>query len=569
MRLSPVPVESEDLSIACHNSPSVKIVQRRAYNNLIEDIMNIKFYSVTIALLAVFNMSAAIAQSETRPNIILIVTDDQHRIDFNFLKEGRDKQGKPLNLSPNIDRLATEGIIFDQMYATSTVCTPSRFSVLTGNLASRATNRRFSSDLVKYKQANVAFNTHIESHNSNVAKVLQKNGYFTGGVGKNHVIDAKVFHKIKRNADVTKIDIINKLIENQQAQIDGYKSIGFDFADRIYTGNVPGQYPKALEAHNQDWITEGAINFLDIAAKKQNPFFLYFATTLEHGPHKQGKKYKGDPRMTPVGLLANGDIPSVQASRDSITQRIKKHGLENRAADVLWLDDAVGALMTKLENTNELNNTIIFYFNDHGVEGGKGSMYQGGSLTPSFVWFGDKFKGAKRISDIVANIDIAPTIYELAKVKKMPKTDGQSMVPLYQEDNRQWRDSLVSEIGATRSIIKDGWKYIAFRVPQEKLDMPLSQRKKLAQSKGKGRDNLPWMHMGGTPGGRGLEALVVKTYGEENYFAKDQLYRYLDDPREKKNLVNNPEHKKILAQLKQELADTLKNRPGNFAEFTQ
>ena len=62
---------------------------------------------------------------------------------------------------------------------------------------------------------------------------------------------------------------------------------------------------------------------------------------------------------------------------------------------------------------------------------------------------------------------------------------------------------------------------------------------------------------------------MVKTYGEENYFAKDQLYRYLDDPREKKNLVNNPEHKKILAQLKQELADTLKNRPGNFAEFTQ
>lgn len=531
--------------------------------------MTRKLYKFTLLLTTLLLSNNLLAKSAEQPNIILIVTDDQHRIDFNYLKEGRDNQGKPLNLSPNIDRLSSEGIIFDQMYATSTVCTPSRFSVLTGNLASRASNSRFANDLDKYKQANVAFNTHIVPHNDNVAKVLQKNGYFTGGVGKNHVIEGKVIHKIKRNADVSKAEVINKLIENQQAQINAYKDNGFDFADRIYTGNVPGQYPKALEAHNQDWITEGALNFLDIAVKKDNPFFLYFATTLEHGPHKQGKKYKGDPRMTPVGLLADKDIPNVQPSRDSITKRIKQFGLENRAADVLWLDDAIGALLTKLEKENTLDNTIIFYFNDHGVEGGKGSMYQGGALTPSFVWLGDKFKGARRISDIVANIDIAPTIYDLAKVKQVPKTDGQSMVPLYQGDNSQWRDSLVSEIGVTRAIIKDGWKYIAFRVPQEKIDMPMSERKKLAQSKNKSAKGLPWMHMGGTPGGRGLEGLVVKTYGEKNYFSPDQLYRYSDDPKEKNNVINNPENKKILAELKQQLSHELKSRPGRFAEFTQ
>ena len=99
-------------------------------------------------LLAVSLTSATLyAQSPEKPNIILVVTDDQHRIDFNYLKEGRDENGKALNLTPNIDRLSSEGIIFDQMYATSTVCTPSRFSVLTGNLASRATNSRFTKDL--------------------------------------------------------------------------------------------------------------------------------------------------------------------------------------------------------------------------------------------------------------------------------------------------------------------------------------------------------------------------------------------------------------------------------------
>ena len=531
--------------------------------------MSKKIYKLTMTLAVMLMSNNLMANNIEQPNIILIVTDDQHRIDFNYLKEGRDKQGNPVNLSPNIDRLSNEGIIFDQMYATSTVCTPSRFSVLTGNLASRATNSRFTSDLNTYKQANVAFNTHVESHDDSVAKVLKRNGYFTGGVGKNHVIDAKIPHKIKRNVDVTKADIINKLVENQQAQIKGYKENGFDFADRIYTGNVPGQYPKALEAHNQDWITEGAINFLDLAAKKEQPFFLYFATTLEHGPHKQGNKYKGDPRMTPVGLLADADIPHVQPSRDSITKRIKEHGLAKRAADVLWLDDAIGALIAKLEKSNELDNTVIFYFNDHGVEGGKGSMYQGGALTPSFVWFGDKFKGARRSNDIVANIDITPTIFDLAKVEDAPKTDGHSMVPLYQGDNSAWRQSLVSEIGATRAIIKDGWKYIAFRVPQQKIDMSLSERKKLAQSKGESAKNLPWMHMGGTPGGRGLEGLVVKTYGAENYFAPDQLYRYLDDPKERDNVIDNPEYKKITEQLKQELSQELKKRPGSFAEFTQ
>lgn len=521
-------------------------------------------------LLAVSLTSVTLyAQSPEKPNIILVVTDDQHRIDFNYLKEGRDSSGNALNLTPNIDRLSSEGIIFDQMYATSTVCTPSRFSVLTGNLASRATNSRFTNDLKKYQQANVAFNTHIEPENDNIAKTLSNSGYFTGGVGKNHVIESHIPNKINRKADVTKPDIIKQLEENQQAQIDAYKENGFDFADRIYTGNVPGQYPKGLEAHNQDWITEGAMNFLDLAETKEQPFFLYFATTLEHGPHKQGSKYKGDVRMTPIGLLADKDIPNVQPSRESIAKRIKQHGLENRATDVLWLDDAVGALITKLEKTKKLDNTIIFYFNDHGVEGGKGSMYQGGALTPSFVWFGDKFKGGRRITDIVANIDIAPTIYDLAKVKDAPKTDGKTMVPLYQGNNEQWRTSLISEIGVTRSIIKDGWKYIAYRVPQAKLDMPMSERKKLKQGKGKSSTDLPWMHMGGTPGGRGLEALVVKTYGTENYYAKDQLYRYLDDPKEKNNVIDNPENKKIVEQLKQALAKELKHRPGSFSEFTE
>jgi len=514
------------------------------------------------------------AEPEQRPNIVMIVTDDQHRIDFNFLAEGRDNNGKALNLSPNIDKIANEGIIFNNMYATSSVCTPSRFSVLTGQLASRATSHRFASDLAQFKQANVSFNTHILPENDSLPKILKQHGYFTGGVGKNHVFEGEIPHKLKKNADVTDPNIVNKLIENQNAQIKAYHDNGFDYAARIYTGNVPGQYPKGLEAHNQDWVTEGALEFLTQADNKQAPFFLYFATTLEHGPHKQGNKYKGDPRMTPIGLLNDKDLPRVQPSRASISQRIKAAGLEQRAADVLWLDDAIGALVTKLEAMGELDNTIILYFTDHGVEGGKGSLYQGGTLAPSFVWAKNLQKSGTRIDNILANIDFAPTIYDFANISNPPKTDGSSFRQLLTEPSDDWRQSLTSEIGMTRSIIRDGWKYIAFRIPEGKKNLSAKERKKKALSQRHNRDvtdfdSLPWMHMGGIPGGRGLERLVVKTYGEENYFAADQLYHVAKDPTEKTNLIADKKYANILASLKQEMAIELKQRVGTFEEFTE
>ncbi|MBC8871758.1 MAG: sulfatase-like hydrolase/transferase, partial [Planctomycetes bacterium] len=72
------------------------------------------------------------ANAGTKPNVLFIITDDQERSEFNFLPEGRDERGEPRNLTPNIDRLATEGVVFLNQYVSSPVCTPSRYSVLTG-----------------------------------------------------------------------------------------------------------------------------------------------------------------------------------------------------------------------------------------------------------------------------------------------------------------------------------------------------------------------------------------------------------------------------------------------------
>ena len=125
------------------------------------------------------------AAQDTRPNILFIITDDQERREFNFLPEGCDQQGRPRNLSSNLDRLAAEGVVFPNQYVTSPVCTPSRFTVLTGTYSSRSSS--FEKTVKNSEQINITWNSHIDSETPNLARTLGQAGYFTGAVGKNHL----------------------------------------------------------------------------------------------------------------------------------------------------------------------------------------------------------------------------------------------------------------------------------------------------------------------------------------------------------------------------------------------
>ena len=233
--------------------------------------MKIKFLVLLVGLNIL--SSKIFAQKDQKPNIIFIVTDDQHRDQFNFLKEGQNENGEKLNLSPNIDFLAENGVIFDNSYVSTSVCTPSRYSILTGNYASRGANQ---SNIKKYEgQTNVTWNVHIEKKTGNVAKTLQQNGYYTGAVGKNHVLSVHGDKSVPLDADVTNPEIKKQLVFNHDKQIESYHEKGFDYADCLYKGNLPSQYPKAVEAHNMEWVVDGALRFIDKANKSEKPFFLY------------------------------------------------------------------------------------------------------------------------------------------------------------------------------------------------------------------------------------------------------------------------------------------------------
>jgi len=507
----------------------------------------IKLYLLIFCVL-IGGTKKSIAQTSKRPNIIFIVTDDQHRDQFNFLKEGLDANGNKTNLSPNIDKLAEEGVIFDNSYVSSSVCTPSRFSILTGNYASRASGQ---SNIKKYEgQTNVTWNVHIQKHTNNIAKELQKNGYFTGGVGKNHVISCDNPHKVSLDADPRNAVVKKQLEENQAAQVEAYKKSGFDYAGALYKGNLPSQYPKAVEDHNMEWIVDSALKFLTKASEKENPFFLYFATTIAHGPDKLGSKYKGNPLATPVGFL---EKPlEVMPSRASLAKRIKDAGLEQEKTDILWLDDGIGALLNKLEKIGKLDNTVIFFIDDHGVESGKGSLYEGGIKTVSFVWGPSFIKSGIRSKQLVSNIDMVPTAMEMAGItpSKKYQIDGTSMLPLLEGNDAPIHESLYFEMGATRAIIKDGYKYLAFKAPNN-VKTKLEKNGKKAT------------HLCDKPGGRGSESPALKFYAK-NYFSEDQFYNLEKDPFESNNMYNDLMQKTKIEELKGDLMKYIEELPGTF-----
>ncbi len=498
-------------------------------------------------------LTASSVSANERPNILLIVTDDQERKEFNFLPEGRDEQGKPKNLSPNIDRLAAEGVVFLNQYVSSPVCTPSRYSALTGTYASRSTS--FGKAASREQQVNITWNTHIHRQTPNLARTLQAAGYYTGAVGKNHVIKERGGGRQAGpadDADPRDPKVAAYYARKQREQVEAMHACGFDYAASLYAGNLPGHTCKALEFHNMDWITTGVLGFLDKWKQTDRPFFLYFATTLNHGPGPANRKYTGNPLATAGGLL---DKPlEVQPPRSSIPKRVREAGLpvDGPACDILWMDDGIGAVLSKLDELGSLDNTIVFFFNDHGVEDGKGSLYEGGIRSVSLVWSPRYIQGRRQSKVHVSNIDFAPTIMELCGVPERDRhaVDGKSFVSVLRGSEEEIHDYLFFELGATRAVMKDGWKYLAFRLPDSLPKNPPQ----------------PYTHLADRPGGRGSEGPAIRFY--PNYYDRDQLYNIREDPLERGNLYDDEEQKERVQEMRNLMREAVSRVPGTFVEFT-
>ena len=503
-----------------------------------------------------------------RPNIIFFITDDMYPDMFNFLPEGRGK-----NLTPNLDRLAHEGTVMMNQYVSSPVCTPSRYSCLTGRYASRARNQGF----LRFTQKNdgqtvVQWNTFVTPQDKILPHYLKELGYVTGMVGKNHVIEVKgLEHFANYYADPADPEVAAKVKRNYNRVVTAIRRCGFDYADGIYHNNPDYIGLWKLAVHNMDWITACGLRFIE--QNRERPFFLYFATTVPHEPLEPERSWKADRRLTPNGILP--EPPHVLPPPKTIPERLKKAGISmaGNRANVLWLDDSLGALLRKLEEHHLLDNTVIFFFNDHGQKA-KGTLYQGGIHDPSVVWRKGGFPVGPVCRVRVSNIDFLPTIVDMAGgAVPGPEIDGKSFRPVLEGRARQVHPALYFELGYSRAVIKGKWKYLAVRYPARLKNMSLAERRKILEEYNRRRilkrmpivntdPTKPFSHLSAIPGGGHAE--FESTGKKPAYYDPDQLYDLESDPDELHNLAGKPEYRPVLRKMQQVLREFLNRLPGKF-----
>jgi arylsulfatase A-like enzyme len=509
---------------------------------------------IFISLLLTTILSCKIQQKldhKKKPNVIIIYTDD-----MNF--ENIAALGGNV-LTPNIDNLITEGVQFTNFRAISAVCSPSRFNLLTGKYASHS-----KSLLKQFPTSDPAFlrwNVDIDKGERTMAHIMKEHGYFTGMVGKYHNFqNEEIQDQIPSDADASDPEIQKRIKTNyNMLKSKVQKTSGFDYVENVYINNLHAlALPKSMQHHNMDWITSGALDFLDKTGNK--PFFLYFPTTLPHEPAPVSSMF-ADERITPAGMLTNP--PSGQPSRKSVFERIKANGLKEEAAPFTWLDDAIGTLIEKLKEKGVLENTIIVFASDHGGNRAKMTCYEKGVNAPAAIYWKDHFEKGKIINSMTANIDISATIYDLCgiKIKNSENLDGKSLVPLITNKQDKIRESLFLEITYSKAVVTDEWKYIAVRFPETIQDKISPENNNEFNQEGTkfSKDNL-------------TGPIKVRYDADElypNYFDRDQLYNLKNDPNELINLANNPKYNQKLDEMKILLSGYVVDFPHSFGEFSK
>lgn len=421
-----------------------------------------------------------------KPNIIFIYTDDLGYGDLSCY-------GATEIQTPGIDALAKEGIVFKNAYATAATCTPSRYSLLTGDYAWR----KKGTGVAKGDQSLL-----IDTAHTTLPGMLQSAGYITGVVGKWHL----------GLGGVTGPDWNGKIAP-------GPLEIGFDYSFLIpATGDrVPCVFVENHHIVKLDPNDPVKVNYNekigDWPTGKENPELLTMKPSQGHnntivngisriGWMEGGKAALWDDETIPLELVgkskkfitSNRDNPFflMLSTHDIHVPRVAnkmfkdKSGMGPRGDVILQLDWTVSQIMLTLKEQNLLDNTIVVFSSDNGpviddgyddnafemlgnhkptggLRGGKYSAYDGGSKIPLIIRWPDG-KGKGTISNaLFSQVDFLRSFAKLTGVKKVRKDviDSQDMLEVLQGEDKIGRLSLVQEsfLGPI-SYIEGDWKYI-------------------------------------------------------------------------------------------------------------
>jgi len=401
------------------------------------------------------------AECAEKPNIVYIMVDDLGYGDLGCY-------GQKVIQTPNLDRMAAEGMRFTDHYAGHTVCRPSRLVLWLGQHVGHT-------KLAGNRPRN------LTGAESTVAKRLQSAGYRTGGVGKWALGNVSTPDEIGNTGHPNNNGFDYWFGYLNQSYAHNYYPTFLWENDKQLTlpGNVIGDYPNGRGrvaskrvSYSHDFMTNAALGFVRRNAK--NPFLLHIHWTIPHANNEGGRALGDGMEVPDYGLYKDKDWPNPE---------------KGFAAMISRMDRDVGRLFALLKELKIDENTLVIFTSDNGPhqEGGhkvnyfasngpltgyKRSMHDGGIRVPMIARWPDRIKAGSTSNLPSAFWDFLPTACELAKVEPPKNVDGISYLPtLLSENDRQKKHEYLywaSLEGATSVGVRMGnWKLVKYRGPKK------------------------------------------------------------------------------------------------------
>lgn len=462
--------------------------------------------------------------------------------------------------TPNIDRVVREGAVFTQHHCAAPVCTPSRWEWLTGQYAMRcrsASFRRYRDTVNPPGETPcITWNTWFDGTTPTVAHAFTAGGYNTAFFGKWHT--GPEFRDYNHpglgpEADPSEPAVDAALKALQQRMVEHLRTAGgFTHAAAITSGNRESCTVNALRRHhNPEWATDAALRFLD-AHGREKPFFLHFGSTLPHGD-APNEEIDRDPRITMGGYLDH--VPFGAEKRKTLRARLAAAGLDpyyHRALAMLSIDDQVGALLDKLDELGLAGNTVFVFSADHGLEPGKGSVFEEGARIPAAVRWPGLVRPGSTCAARVMSVDWAATFLSDAGLPLPQPCDGVDLRPVLTGQQAEVREHFIYNMGYHRGISDGRWKYVALRYPRHALARMQSP------------DAVEAVNFMDMPK-QGQALIVAQCYPASH--EPDHLYDLQTDPNEQVNRWNDPACAAKGRELQEELRRIVATVPENHFDF--
>lgn len=407
-------------------------------------------FLVLLLLLSVTGLAAP-----SRPNVVLIISDDQGYPDLGCIGS------KPL-ITPNLDKLAAEGVRGTSFYVTWPACTPSRGSVLTG----RYPQRNGLYDMVRNDMVNFGhlyspeeyavspeMTLGLDVREVTIGDMLQKAGYATGCVGKWDMGQAKRYLPLQRGFDF----------------FYGHGNNGIDYhtherygVPSLFRGNERTQEDKGT--YVTDVFRREALRFVNEQAGKK-PFFLYLAFNAPHGASSFGQGTEEGQKKVAEGVQAPEKYVALYRGK------VKDEKLARYCGAVTCMDEAIGALMGAVEKSGQKDNTLFLFLSDNGgsgnggnapLKGSKSMMWEGGLRAPFIATWPGKLPVGKVTDEFLTSLELVPTLLAAtgAKGAEGVKLDGFDMLPVLRGEAKSERTEMFWQRRSDKAARFGNWKWL-------------------------------------------------------------------------------------------------------------